>query len=126
MNLDALRSLQEQASPGPWEWRTYSDGDWSGADDEFLAFDQLRADDGEPVAFGVWCNDSTADIGVHNAATAKLLALATHLLPIAEMLEEAIDNNTPGTAKAYHDPPCDECMGCRARKALKALQGALE
>ena len=50
----------------------------------------------------------------------------SHLLPLTEALEEAIDNSTPGTAKAYHDPPCDECMGCRARKALKALQEALD
>ena len=86
--LDKLKALE--ASPGPWKFRVYGGADWDGTDDGFLSFDDLRAADGELVAFGVWCNDSTADLGIHNADTAKLIALAHHIPKLVEELEEAL------------------------------------
>ena len=117
MNLDALRSLQKQASPG--EWRTSK----LGLGDRHEADDFVVSADGASVLRSWGTSRSTEE----ESANAKLAAISkNHLLPISEALEEAIDNNTQGTAKAYHEPPCDECMGCRSRTALKDLQEALD
>ena len=126
-DLAKLRELQERASPGPWRWRTYQDKEWDGEDDEFLTFGQLRAANGDEVASGVWRNDSTADIGVHNAATAKLLSLAPHLLPISKALEGlAVAKNHGFGCWARADEPDIRCEVEDGLDALKALQEALD
>ncbi len=86
-----LERLVRDAMPEPWKWmQTPSahsldypqgtpDKEWDGTDDEYLAFDELKAADGGLVLTGVWCNDSTAVVGPANATVAKLLALAPAL-----------------------------------------------
>ena len=118
MSLSKLRSLQEQASPGPWHW-TKEPGD-----EHQAWFEELVDVDGEAVISpfggegggGPWASISASK------ANAKLAALAPHLLPIAEALEAmhatALLTDTTGhdCAKNLSYPPC---------KALKELEEAL-
>ena len=119
MNLDALRSLQEQASPGPWAVRhgPYDvwggDGAWFGI---LHASCQLDMGDGSP-------NPSLEEQAPGRVANAKLAALVPHLLPLAEALEEIEDAPLTRLSMKYKLP---EWMAERATKALKALQEALE
>ena len=117
MNLDALRSLQEQASPGPWRTKQFDvwggDGAWFGI---LHATCQLDMGDGSP-------NPSLDEQLDGRKATAKLAAISVnHLLPISEALEttQCWSWGDGDCADLSPDDPCDRC------KALKNLQEALD
>ena len=110
MSLDALRSLQEQASPGPWRWQV---GDGVPFRDGLL----FSADGGSAIA-GLPNNKGR----VQTDANAALMALATHLLPIASALEAY---RTELAGRNINIKPLREA-DTDARKALKALQEALD
>ena len=99
-NLDALRSLQKQASPGPWRWQV---GDGVPFRDGLL----FSADGGSAIA-GLPNNKGR----VQTDANAALMSLATHLLPIAEALEDSRAGRGDFWGKG--------------EAALKALQEALD
>ena len=116
MSLDALRSLQEQASPGEWEA--------IGPVDEAHA-KALEAND----ALTCWVYDTQDEVATFDAnelqqnfANAKLVAVSkNHLLPIAEALEAVpCFFECPGLESECGN---DKCLRC---SALKALTEALE
>ena len=91
IDIEELTKLLAASSPEPWKWihtpsahsldypQGTPDTEWDGTDEKYLNFDELKAADGEIVLMGVWCNDSTAEVGPANANVAKLLALAPRL-----------------------------------------------
>ena len=108
MSLDALRSLQEQASPGPWH-----------TEDRHPGHVCVRREE-TGIVFCV--SNDEPDEDEQNAANAKLAALATHLLPIAEALETT-QCWSWGDGDCADLSPDDLCGRC---KVLKALQEALD
>ena len=120
--MDKLRALQEQASPGPWvteEYGIYSEAGRRVSDT--LTFSSSRDKHAGP-----------AEWKPENLANAKLAALATHLLPLAEAVENApcevtgsygLKNLCPGRQETITPGEWITCTRC---KALKALQEALE
>ena len=116
MNLDALRSLQEQASPGEWRLER--------PEDELVSPPPTLAEGclGEIPRHRIWGpsdNGFFTDVGsLHTVADAKLAVLAPHLLPLAEALERVV---AWGEARDRPSAFVDE-----AEAALKALQEALE
>ena len=102
MNLSKLRSLQEQASPGPWRWN-----------DSHAIFDDEDT----------WIMEARDEKGQSYLANAKLASLARHLLPIAEALHCSHDHNASTEECSESDActvPCPQC------KALKDLMEALD
>ena len=80
-------------------------------------------------------SDNDQECSAQNEANAKLAALATHLLPIAEALEPLDDDRIQYSVCDQHDQfalsrTCyvsdEHCWVCKARKALKNLQEALD
>ena len=121
MNLDALRSLQEQASPGEWRLER--------PEDELVSPPPTLAEGclGEIPRHRIWGpsdNGFFTDVGsLHTEANAKLAALATHLLPIAEALHCSHDHNA-GTEECLESDACT--VPCPQCKALKDLMEALD
>ena len=106
MNLDALRSLQKQASSGPWR------------------VVEAYPEPGVQVRYEViGDDDATLAVSGYLKANAKLAALATHLLPLAEALEVP-----PCTAGGFcGKQPGGACPSCHTRRrALNALYKALQ
>ena len=87
-DLTKLRELQEQASPGPW---THHD---------------------------LLVETENTEIRLASEYDAQLAALATHLLPLAEALEEVLDEDSGDGIPLYAVEP--------ARAKLKALTDALD
>ena len=134
MNLDALRSLQEQASPGDWVVVESGDSDHDNYIEKWLAIvpaDEVpknEEDDIEEIArvgvtvmrHGQRFRDRLEE---EDAANAKLMVVSkNHLLPISEALEVGQCWSWGDDDCAEHSPD-DLCGRC---KALKALQEALE
>jgi hypothetical protein len=77
-------------TPGPWKWvetpsahsldypSNAPDIEWDGISplQEYPMFDKLSGANNKTILDGFWCNDSTAEIGVSNAADARLIAAA--------------------------------------------------
>ena len=104
MTLDKLRALAAAASPGPWIAAT------GGA-----FFENVK----------LWADDDVLALFAHAenmGANAALAALSHLLLPAYEALELE-----RAREEGYHEPLCDDdhCAGCHTRKALKALEEAL-
>ena len=101
-DLSKLRSLQEQASPGPWH---------VGGKGEMV----LNST-GHPVLHASEFRNGFLE-------TAKLAALVPHLLPIAEVVHCSHDHNA-GTEECLESDACT--VPCPQCKALKDLMEALE
>ena len=124
--LDALRSLQEQASPGPWSappegQRTkYVYGGAASGGYGYAVF--ARSPNGTMPRVA-WFDAIHSEMANDNRANAKLAALAPHLLPIAEVVHCSHDHNA-GTEECLESDACT--VPCPQCKALKDLMEALE
>ena len=125
MTLDALRSLQEQASPGPWHaWDRGIGWEVHGVpphdDGEHYWFREPTEDD---LRKGYGCpnlNDGFRE--TMTEADAKLVAVSkNHLLSLAEALEKIVGMTRDSGLGAVNSEDIMEGID-----VLKALQGALE
>jgi hypothetical protein len=101
-------------TPGPWEWERDGDEDGMLINRELYdAWQRKRApQEGEfpIVLIGVWHNDSTAGVSVHNPADARLIAAAPDLFELAR-------------AVVNHFRDTDAPLGQLARQAIAKAEG---
>ena len=121
MNLDKLRSLTEQASPGEWTWRTGEsfDNEWGDKGHGAAVLDAEGNIEGGPLI--LFSGDEDDD--ERGRANIRLASLVKHLLPIAEVVHCSHDHNA-GTEECLESDACT--VPCPQCKALNDLMEALE
>ena len=125
MNLDKLRSLTEQASPGEWTWRTGEsfDKEWGDKGHGAAVLDAEGNIEGGPLII----LSGELDDDERDRANIRLASLVKHLLPLAKALEGlAVAKNHGFGCWARADEPDIRCEVEDGLDALKALQEALD
>ena len=116
--IEKLREIVEQASPEPWVASKLGLGDRHEADDFVVS---------SAAGGSILRNWGTSRSTQEEEANAKLASLATHLLPIAEALENMLQYAADlETLFAPNAPQDIKYIPNVSREALKKLQEALD
>ena len=58
---------------------------------------------------------------LHDYANETALLFERHLIADVDDAVKLLDAARDANTQAYHNPPCEECLGCRLRTFLKEL-----